>query len=133
MKTLLGLSCILFGTGCMTGLGWNLHDFQHPDPSEKSIILDKSQTRDCWVSNTATLPQGVYKPELTIEKGIFYRAPIPILIEALGLIGPQYGGIYIPNEKDENQQHGVYILPATHAQLGIMRLRPNNLKFRYAD
>ena len=133
---LLALILVLFGTGCIVSqMKWALNDFHHTDPSEKSIILEKSQTRDTWVSDTVTFTEGIYIPELKTENGILYRAPKPVLRRSPGgFTLPQHGGIYIPNQKDKNQNHGVYHLPsnAPH-QLGINRLRPNNLEFKYAD
>jgi hypothetical protein len=131
-QTLLILMAVVL-VGCGTPLSYTI-DWQHPDPSEKSIILEKSQTRDCWILNTITFPAGVYVSELKTETGVLYRAPKPLLLKALGTTNPLYGGIFIPNEKDVSQKHGVYWLPEPKSgQSGITRLRPNNLEFKYVD
>ena len=143
MKIFLALSsillCAVIGSSCIGPVAaefkWAQHKFEHPNPNEKSITLEKSQTiypSRLGVKYRVSLPQGVYKPEFKTENGVFYRSPIPLIIEILGLNTVHYGGIYIPNEKDKNQKHGMYYFPGPGLQ-GINRLGTNKIEFKYID
>jgi len=139
MKTKIALlvtvitSILFLGTGCLAvALGnWEARDFEHPDTNEKSIILQKAQIRP-WLTDKVVFPKGVYKPELKTKTGILYRAPLPIISNGLGLSSPQYGGIYIPNEIDKNQEQGMYFFPGPGLP-GIYRLGPSKIEFKYLD
>lgn len=139
IKTLLAVSSIfigaLIGTGCIGPVAaaykWAQYDFQHPDPNEKPIKLEKTQVMS-WRAEKNSFPSGVYKPELKTKKGTLYRAPIPIISKVLGLSAPQYGGIYIPNENDINQEHGMYCFPDPGI-IGIYRLGTDKFEYEYID
>jgi hypothetical protein len=141
MKTKLTLfvaiiAVALCGMGCAltNSLGWMANSFEYPDPNEKSLIL-KEQSRLHILGVKHTFPSGEYTPELKSDKGLFYRAPKPILFGGSGqkssLSGnPMFGGIYIPNKSDEDQRHGFYMLPASPIEAGLKRLR-EQLEFKY--
>ena len=139
IKSLLAVSSILIGavigTGCIGPVAaaykWGKNDFQHPDPNEKSIKLEKTHVMP-FQSEKNSFPSGVYKPELKTKKGTLYRASIPIISKVFGLSAPQYGGIYIPNENDKDQEHGMYCFPGP-GYVGIYRFGTNKFEYEYID
>lgn len=95
-----GLAVLVGSTGCKS--------VKPPDPTVKAIKVTERREVIAGASSIQ-LPSGVYHPEFTTKKGIYYRAPNPLVTTGLGSDTVEGGGIYLPNSSDPDNRQGAWL------------------------
>ena len=77
-------------------------------PNLKAIEI-KEQHKVVSGVNAIVLPAGIYKPDFTTKRGVYYRARNPLRTSGIGLDTTERGGLYLPNSSDSDHRQGVWI------------------------
>ena len=137
-KSLLSLALLCIFTGCASTGGISLV----PDGTP-AIILKKTQSAGYFTVDKAQFPAGRYEPEFQTAKGIYYKCPKKIVVgNAVKGSELKNGGIFIPNQDQSNQKHGMWwdnsdqmhgmLVAGLTATTKIWRLK-SQIEFEYAS